>query len=234
MRQALGLDLGLHVGGRRSFSLLDIADIAFWFDPTFNITPSAGSKVAAWSDRAAVTAAAVQGTSGNQPTIGTAPNGAAILAFTGTQHFTHAIRLVPPFTLAAVAKTTSAAADFAGIGDFSAGAGGPLLYARSAGASTWGVYANALADSGVALTSLKVIVAVVRDYNDMDLRTNGASVHVTSGVSAFVAASVIGCAQGGGVQCLEGQLGDLVGYSRPLTTTECSKAEAFLRAKYAL
>lgn len=233
MRLGLGVGLGTMRPG--PFSPSTISGLVLWLDAARGVGLGAGSNVATWADQAGVQAAPNQGTGANQPTIVTsAINGRPAVAFTGAQFFAHALVLPPPFTIVAVAFTNAVDAAFHGIGTFSGGVGGAALFARSGTVQQWGIYANAEADSGQSLTTFKKVVAVGRAYNDIDLRTNGASVTVSTGVSAFVAASVIGCLQGGGVQCLEGSIAELLCYSRALTVAECQKVESYLAGKYAI
>ena len=231
MRHGLGLGLDARRGGVWRPS--DVGGAVLWLDASLGVTTVSGG-VSAWADRAGLQTV-TQGTGANRPTVvAAALNGRPALAFTSPQFLTHGLRLVPPCTLIAVAKTSHVAGDYAGIGAFSSGLGGPLLFAQSAVAQRWGVYANANADSGQALTTFKRVVAVIRAFNEIDLRTNGTSVTVATGVSGYVVANAIGAANGGGTQNLEGQIAELLAFNRALSAAECQEIEGYLGGKYAL
>lgn len=237
MRIGLGLGLGV-TRGVPAFTPATISNVALWLDAGFGIGLGAGTNVASWADKSGQIATPTQATSAQQPTRNlTALNGLPGIAFTGIQNLPHTLRLQSPCTVAAVVSSTvDGSAGYAAVAAFGAGVGGTLLFAESgAGITQWGLYHSGDVLSGQSVrNSFKKITAVVRNYNDCDLRTNGASVTVTTGVSGYAAASLIGAGIGGGGQSLEGTICELVAYSRALTVPECQKIETYFASKYAI
>lgn len=231
----LGLGLGLGASGR-IWAPPAASALEMWLDAGHGITLGGGGGVATWADRAGKHDA-TQATQAKQPTVvASAQNGLPGVAFTGLLHLTHTLRLQKPCTVAAVAKTTvDGSAGYAGIASFGAGLGGVFVFADASGITQWGLYQNGNVLSGQSIrNAFKRVTAVVRDYNDVDLRTNGASATVAAGVSAYNAMSLIGAGVGGGGQSLDGTLLELMAWSRVLSVAECRDIETYFGAKYAL
>lgn len=204
-------------------------------DPMSGVILTSG-KVSTWTDLAGLHNA-TQGTALQRPTVTAADlNGNDVVTFTGIQNLIHTLQLQPPCTIAFVAKSTvDGSAGYAALASFCAGVAGPLVFAEASGITQWGVYANANALSGQSIrNSYKRCVAVMRAYNDIDFRTQGVSVHVTTGVSAYNAASLIGAGIGGGGQSLEGSIGYLSSYTGALSVADCQQIEAYFAARFAL
>jgi hypothetical protein len=214
-----------------------IGGIAMWLDAARGITLGGGGGVASWADRAGKITAPAQGTQALQPTLTAAAiNGLPAVTFTGSLHLIHALQLPKPCTVVAVMKTTvDGSGGYALLGTFGNSIGGTAMFAAANGVSQWGLYHNANALSGQSVrNTFKRCVAIVRDYNDVDLRTDGASVTVATGASAYNAPSFIGCGLVGGGQNMEGSIAELIAYSSALPAGDCKAIEAYLARKYAL
>ncbi|HVI42663.1 MAG TPA: hypothetical protein VM577_18585 [Anaerovoracaceae bacterium] len=195
-------------------------------------------KLAAWNNRANSSTSPTQAVAANQPTLTWSDiNGQHAMTFTSPQFMAFPLLVAKPCTIFAIAKTTSnGSGGYATIAAFGNAIGGAFMYAASGAGPTnnWGLYQNGDAFSGQNINTYKKITAIIRNYNDVDLRTNGSSITRTTGVSAYAVPSVIAAGNADGSQNLEGGICELVAYSRVLTTAECQIVETYLGNLYGL
>lgn len=233
---ALAGSLRPQTGKRRAFFPRDIRGCVQWLDASRGITIT-GAGVSAWTDLSGQGNNATQGTDSKRPTVNASGlNGRPTIVFTGDNFLAHTTRVVVPCTIAFVAKTTlDDGVNYAFVGTWSNSLGGAAVFAKPGTPHNWGYYANANALSGATiLNTFKRCVAVARANNDIDFRTNGSSVTVATGISAYSVASAIGSGNGVGTQNLEGELAELAAYDRALSVPECMRLESYFQTKFAL
>lgn len=193
-------------------------------------------RIAAWSDRAKVATDQTQTTVSNQPTLTWSDlNSQPAVSFTNPRFLNSSVFSPAPCTIIAIAKcTVSGAGGYSAIAALGNSVGGAFIFGVANGVTQWGEYSNANVLSGQNISTYKKITAVIRNYNDIDLRTNGNSVTVSTGVSAYVSPSFIGAGVANGTQNLEGGICELLVFSRVLNTTECIIVENYLGNQYGI
>jgi hypothetical protein len=220
------------MGRRRAFLPRDMRGCVMWLDANRGITLTSG-KVSAWQDLSGAGNGATQSSAAVRPVMGGGLNGHATVSITGTQHLTHTLVVGAACTVAFVAKTDSAGAVYCAVA--TSAPNGIYVFARSGtNGDTWGLFQASDAIAGSSLATFKACVGVVRAYNDIDLRTNGASVTRATGSAAVNAGGGFIGSSLAGTQCLDGELAEIAMYSRTLSVPECLRIESYFKQKYGL
>jgi len=189
--------------------------------------------VSSWSDSSGNSNTASQGTGAVQPIYKTnIRNGLPAVRFDGAgDYMTLASNITAaPLTIFIVASRTSGTS-YRHLLDLQK----VFVLSTPGSGSNWAVYVNAEPDSGQSLTSTpKVISAVVRNYNDIDMLTNGAnSVTRTTGTGYMSGASSMVGGDGGG-SSHTGDIFEILVYNSALSSVNRALVETHLMQKYAL
>jgi hypothetical protein len=204
-----------------------------WFKADAIVGLNDGDSVYQWNDQSGSNNHAVQNTTAQRPIYKTnIQNGLPVLRFDGTDdnlilnnNISNTVG-----TMFVVAKKTSGTSYRALL------IGGKFgVYARG-GTDQWLTYMNVdLYSTQQLSTVFKCLSLVVRNYNDVDLVTNGITfVNKTNGTAFNTKSSSVIGADPGGVQQHNGDIAEIVWYSRALTTAEREQVEDYLIAKYNL
>lgn len=194
-----------------------------------------GAAVASWLDSSGAGNSVSQGTSADQPTYQTSVlNGKPALHFNGTSYFlsrTTGFPINSDYTIAAVFRASSFTPNNVVLG----GTTGEALYLQ--GTAMPRLYENgtfAVAPTAMALNTFAVVSGI---FTDATLR---GAIRVNQGVDGTGTATQhnadanIQIGAFAGANFLNGDIAEIVVYSRALSVIERANVETYLAAKYAL
>ena len=215
MSLALGLGLGVCIT-EPIWTPLRIPNTLATWDPAIGFTPGS------WTDASGNGHTATQGTAGDQGSlVANALNGQPGILFGPGQQMTHTLTQAAPSTILCVAKTT-AAVGYHCIIDTD----GLFLMPQNPNGN-WGMYLDALAEAGSALTSFSVVSAQISSPTSVTFRKNGVQSVATTGVSYYVSGANVLGGSGSGGQDLDGTLCYLSVIGRVVTAEEIAQWEAY-------
>ena len=221
----------------------DIGDCELWLDSSDSstITETSGS-VSQWNDKSGNGNNATQGVGANQPTTGTSnQNGNNVLDFADDQFLELPSDLYPipsdDNTVFVVSRrnseTGSVAAAFAGAG------GGQnrwiTFYNTTVGSISFrndGAGASSVSSSGNTNTQFQIIRGRREGTTQAIAINSGSESSNTNATNATITSLDIGGV--GTSLSLEGEVAEVIVYSRSLTSTEISDVENYLAAKWGI
>lgn len=222
------------VGGTNGTSSL-----ALWMDANRGVTLSTGTSVSSWADQSGTGRIATAPTTGAQPVrTMNALNGFPVISFDGINDMLELNTNI----------NTNTPTMFAVMNKSSAGSGyttfltlqNNLWLARGATVNQWGMHNNVDVLSGTTLnTTYQVLTAVERNFNDIDLASNGNANTFTTGTALHgKALGTIGSNNNGttntGLQWHNGNIAELIVYNSNLNLVQRVIVENALAAKYGL
>lgn len=221
-----------------AFTPLSISNCVSWWDAADATTLTvSGTNVSAWADKSPTGNTATMATEAYQPKVACSYQGGCnALYFDGVDDlFNHSFTIGNvPWTVFFVARTLRTTSDPTGYNSLLY-FGPPVSLQNNTGYRYWMAYQGLNLDSNVYPTNLVVGAVVTRNYNDVDVVTDGVNVYHNDGAYWYNGGSgahTIG-AYNGGEHC-KMVLGEIIIYSRALTESERKQVEAYLGTKWAI
>jgi hypothetical protein len=227
-------------------SLVNRSNIALWLKANNGVTTS-GSNVTQWQDMSTNANNAVQGTGANQPTfVASAANGKPAIAFNGSSQYLQLGSGFANFNTGAsifiVTKPTAAATNARFI-EFGNGATSNNVYLSeptSTGVAL-NVYSGSTpssvtASSGVTLNQYQLLEAVHNGAASATLYTTGvqtAQGAINNITNVTRTANLIGTNNAATI-FFQGEIAEVIVYSRAVTASERANIESYLYARYGL
>lgn len=209
----------------------DLGSLEAWFDAGQIPFVTDGSTIQTWPDVGGKARDATQATAGNRPSYQTAElNAHPIVRFDGTTDFMEtaafSAALAQPFTIVAVVRRNTEGT----LDTFAAGRANRVRLQATA-TDDWQIDAGSAAAGGDPDTAWHVLVAT---YTDTDLlHVDGVQV-ISAAVGANTLDGLTLGADEAAANFLDGDLAEVIVYSKALTTDERQRLEDYLGRKYAL
>ena len=216
-----------------TFLPTDLSGLIEWNRADLGAGRTPGNKVVEWCDYSPAANHATQGSNAVRPNYNVNPiNGRA--TFQCTAHY---------LDLASTPSTT-ASTMFAVLRPTASPLNGTILIPASSlvlyhtvggsGGGAWGTYNNVAVVSGVLAVGTPCILQVTtRNFNDVDLGTNGTIVNRTTGTAFNARTARIG-ADGAGANPAAMDLAELIFYNRVLSVMEARAVGRYLGQQYAM
>ncbi|MBL7839089.1 MAG: T9SS type A sorting domain-containing protein [Cyclobacteriaceae bacterium] len=212
--------------------------LALWLDANKGVSTT-GSNVTSWADQSGNSRTATPPASNARPTLNSnALNSMPVISFDGNNDMLELASNI----------NTSTPTMFAVINKTATGTGyvtfltlqNNLWLARGTATNQWGMYNNTDVLSGQTLNATyRVLSSIERNFNDIDLVTNGTSATLTSGTGFHgKAIGTVGSNNNGttntGLQFFQGNIAELIVYTANLNGAQRPIVENALAAKYGL
>jgi hypothetical protein len=243
MTTARKLLLGLLGGSAAALNPLTIPGLALWLDASDSTTLFQASNgttpatadtdpIGYWGDKSGNGRNATQGTAGKRPILKTAvQNGLNVVRFDGIAHqLAHTLDTNnSAYTVLAVVNSgsgTNYRAMFSSTGAFVAS----YLLTNT---PKWGVYANAEVVSSYSLVGVWSVISVTaRNFNDIDLGTNGVIETKATGAGWYGVGPFVGSGELTD-QFYDGDMAELLVYTGALSIANRAAVTAYLNGKWA-
>jgi hypothetical protein len=214
---------------------LDASDASTLFQASNGTTPAAADTdpIGYWGDKSGNGRNATQGTAGKRPILKTAiKNGRNAIRFDGIAH-----------QLAHTLDTASSAYTVLAVVGGGSGTNYRALFSSTGGAfiasyfltntPKWGVYANAEVASSYSLVGVWSVISVAaRNFNDIDLGTNGVIETKATGAGWYGNGSFVGSGELND-QFYDGDIAELLVYTGALSIANRASVTAYLNGKWA-
>lgn len=206
------------------------ADVGVYQDAARTIPAVDGSSVMGWADQSGVGNHASQPVTSKAPTLkANVFNGKSAISFNGANNLLHTwTNGAAAFTAIIVARRNGSLSNYNAI--FTSNKG--FISARQIGSPNWGMYLNGDVTAGYSMDNQsRVLSAVVRNYNDVDLVTNGIKEIKTSGAGWYGVGNFIGSGESSS-QYFAGDIAEIIVYNVALSDADRTSMEAYLSTKY--